>query len=280
MTRSISTVLIFSLALPTALLTVCSGCGAQKAMRAPSMRPLALAREKPPQNPFKRDKVNAIAEKDLQELLSRPVFLREKARVGVLPVSTGYAPDGDLPLDTVPGEVSTALESSGLFEVTTEVTTDWPTDRGIGGLRELAARYRCEYLLLYRHRFIDREWTNGWGALYMTVVGALFVPSHTLETAGVLEATLFDVRSGSLLFTVYERVHARTNENVWQNNRKRRELKEKLLGKAAKRLADVVVGKTRRLAAVRPEPQPQEPSKLSGLRSGWHQSGGALSHTY
>ncbi len=34
-------------------------------------------------------------------------------------------------------------------------------------LRELAARYRSEYLLLYRHRFVDRSYTNAWGWLYL-----------------------------------------------------------------------------------------------------------------
>ena len=35
-----------------------------------------------------------------------------------------------------------------IFEVATEMSTDWPADGGISGLRELAARYRAEYLLL------------------------------------------------------------------------------------------------------------------------------------
>ena len=40
--------------------------------------------------------------------------------------------------------------------------------------------------------------------------------------AGVLEATLFDVRSGTILFTLYERVHARSDETPCDDDRKLR----------------------------------------------------------
>lgn len=244
------------IAIVGALAIAMVGCGASK-MLHPRMKPLNLTgkkAKKKPTNPFKRDRIGGITEERLHKLLEAPVFLEGGARLGVVPVSTGYAVDRDLPLVSVPASVSTAVQEAGLFEVATEVTTDWPADRGVRGLRELAARYRCEYLLLYRHRFVDRQWTNGWAALYLTVIGAFMVPSHTLETAGVLEATLFDVKSGSLLFTVYERVVARSDENVWQNDRKRRQLKQGLLDTAAKKLAAQVVGKTRRLADARPAP--------------------------
>ena len=70
-----------------------------------------------------------------------------------------------------------------------------------------------------------------------------------------LEATLFDVRTGTILFTVYERVEGKSGENVWQNDRKRRQLKEGLLAKAAEKLAEEVVSKSRRLASARPAKQ-------------------------
>jgi hypothetical protein len=181
------------------------------------------------------------------------VFLEPDARLGVVPVATCYEPDPDLPLAVVPHQLSQDMEDSGLFEVTTEVSTDWPTDRGISGLRELAARYRSEYLLLYRHRFVDRTYTNAWGWAYVTVLAVPFVPSQTIETAGVLEATLFDVKTGTLLFTVFERVHAESDENLWHNDRKRREMKTRLLTGAAERLSAQVVAKTRFLVAARPE---------------------------
>ncbi|MCA9513774.1 MAG: hypothetical protein KC635_02420, partial [Myxococcales bacterium] len=66
--------------------------------------------------------------------------------------------------------------------------------------------------------------------------------------------TLFDVRTGTLLFTVFERVHHASEENLWQNDRKRRAMKEQLLAEAAKKLADDVLTKTQDLVAARPRP--------------------------
>lgn len=253
MIRSMFKLLSLVVGLATASVTV-GGCAAQRSM-APSMKALALNTAKPvlKRNHFKQDRSTAVSEEQIHRILDAPVFLEKDARVGIVPVASGYAPDPDLPLATVPGSVSTALERSGLFEVTTEVSTDWPTHTGIAGLRELATRYRCEYLLLYRHRFVDREWTNGWGAMWLTVIGGFFVPMNTIETAGVVEATLFEVKTGTLLFTVYERVSSKADENIWQNDRKRRAHKRDLLDTATDAIAKLVVGKVRLLAAARPD---------------------------
>jgi hypothetical protein len=236
------------------------GCAASKPALQVAMEPLQLGKpaaqpEVLEKNHFKRDHAGSISEENLRRVLRAPVFLEADSRVGVVPVATCYEPDPDLPLAVVPKELSKAMEDSGMFEVTTEVSTDWPADRGISGLRELAARYRSDYLLLYRHRFVDRSYTNDWGWLYITVLGVIFAPSQTLESAGVLEATLFDVKTGTLLFTVFERVHAESNETVFNNDRKRRKMKEKLLSEAAEKLSKQVIEKTRRLVAARPTPQ-------------------------
>lgn len=243
------------------LVWTAGGCAAGRGALQAELKPLeiASAREQPSgkldRDHFKRDHAGSISERDLRTVLDAPVFLEDAARVGVVPVATCYQPDPDLPLAVVPQTLSRSMEDAGLFEVTTEVSTDWPADRGVSGLRELAARYRAEYLLLYRHRFVDRVYTNGWGWMYLTVVAVPFVPARTLETAGVLEATLFEVKTGTLLFTVYERVHAESSETLWYTARKRRALKTRLLEEAAASLAGRVVAKTRRLAAARPPDQ-------------------------
>lgn len=200
---------------------------------------------------FQGDRSRRISEADLKRVLAAPVFIEDAARVGVLPVRSGYAPENGLPVVNAPGLLTTKLEETGAFDVVTEVSTDWPMERGIAGLRELATRYRSEYLLLYRHRFIDQRHTNGWGLAYVTLVGALFVPSRTIRTAGVLEATLFDVKSGTILFTAYERVRGRMDANVWQNDRKSRDMQQALLGKAADSLGNKVIEKVRELSAAK-----------------------------
>jgi hypothetical protein len=239
-----------------ALTSACAG--SQKPLRA-SMAPMAVQEQAAAvqpreltENHFKTDRTGNITEDDLKEILAAPVFLEDEARVGIVPVATAYELDEDLPLPEVPGALSAALESTGFFEVATEVSTDWPTDRSIAGLRELAARYRVKYLMLYRHRFVERERTNAWGWTYPTIVGIFAAPATTMEVAGVMEATLFDVRTGTILFTVHERVHDEMKTNIWQNDTKRRRMKERLLTEATDALTDEVTAKVRRLVAARP----------------------------
>lgn len=239
-------------------LSALTACAASQRYE-PVMAPLPVAAEAPPpapaplvQNHFLRDRSSAVTPEALATILAAPTFLEDGARIGVLPVSTGYGADADVPLTTVPGVLGEALDGTGLFEGVSEVSTDFPSDGNLAGLRELAARYRAEYLLLYRHRFVDDAYASPWAATYVTLVTIPFAPGSTLETAGVVEATLLDVKSGTLLFTVFERVRARSTENVWQHDRKRRELKEKLLAEATDKLSDQVLSKLRRLVAARP----------------------------
>jgi hypothetical protein len=201
---------------------------------------------------FRTDTTSTLSEEQLQSILDAPVFLGDKSRVGVLQVSTHYALDTDNLVSGVPAELNQALEKSGLFDACTEVASDWPTDSGVAGLRELAARYRVSYLLLYRQRFAEKTWWNGWGWLAPTVVGALVAPNQTLASDGILEATLFDVRRGTLVFSAFERVHATRNDNVWNDDLKMEAMEKELAEQAAAKLSEQVVDKARRLAALRP----------------------------
>lgn len=238
----------------TTLLTL-AACGASApAMRAPEMAPLELSQPAVlDKNHFHQDQMGNVTEAAMREILASPVYLEEKARIGVVPVVNRYEPSSHVPVETITGGLARNLAENGFFEVVSEVTTDWPGGSGVGGLRELATRYRAEYLLLYRHRFVEHEKTNGWGWGWLTVVGGLVLPQNTYETAGVMEATLFDVKTGTLLFTVYERVHALEDFNVWNNDWKIRKLKEEIIGEATEKLAQRVDMKIRDLVAARPE---------------------------
>ncbi len=44
------------------------------------------------------------------------------------------------------------------------------------------------------------------------MLGALFVPASSVEIAGVLEATLFEVKRGTLLFAVNQRVYSEAGQ--------------------------------------------------------------------
>jgi hypothetical protein len=246
------------LLVPLAVFAVLSGCAASRGAMRAELPPLQLESAAPaPQilteDHFTQDR-SSITEAELKTILAAPVFLEETARVGVVPVAGRYELDAEVPTLSVPAALAESLEASNLFEASSEVSTDWPAERGVAGLREIAARYRTEYLVLYRQRFVDQSYVNPWAVGYATVVGAFFLPANTLEAAGVLEATLFDVKTGTILFTVYERVQGTADVNNWQNDRKLSALKRKLLADASGKLADQVVHKCRRLVAARPAP--------------------------
>lgn len=245
-----------ALSSPLIMLTIAGAlvaCGASRPALQADMPPLSIAgAEAIERDPFARDVTGGVPEADLIRAIETPVYLAESTRLGVVPVAVAYEPDEEIPLIEVPEVLAVALEDTGFFTVTSEISTDWPSARSISGLRELAARYRTRYLLLYRHRFVERERVNAWASSFFVVVTIPFVPTKTLETAGVLEATMFDVRTGSLLFTAYERVHAISDENVWGNARKLREMRERLLDEGAERLADKVVDQIHHLVAARP----------------------------
>jgi len=190
-----------------------------------------------------------------------------------------YEPDGALPLTAVTGMLADRIADAGIFEVVSEISTDWPSTRSIAGLRELATRYRAEYLLLYRHRFVERRYTNAYSWAWLTIVGGLMVPGETFETAGVLEATLFDVKSGTLLFTVFERVDGEQDAGIWHTDRTARRLKEGLLEEAADGLEGRIQSKLQALIAARPDegagqkavatrptPQPADPATVAITR--------------
>ncbi|MBI4819289.1 MAG: hypothetical protein HY791_23660 [Deltaproteobacteria bacterium] len=224
---------------------VLASCASARPMAAPVMAPMQVAPLE--EDLFKGDQASRLTEEELHRVLEAPPVLPSRSRIGVIWVRDGYAIESRLPEAPALGALSRALEGSGDVETVTEVSTDFPASAGIGGLRELAARYRSPYLLLYRHRFVHDSYANPWAAAWVTLVGGLIAPSHTLRVAGILEATLFEVRTGTLLFTAYERMGGERQANIWQNERKVDELEADLARDASTRLADQVLMKIQRL---------------------------------
>ena len=243
------------LLLKLSMLLILSACGGASRPTIQSQAPSAQRRPQTPklQNHFKRDRIQGLNEAAMREILAAPVYLERGARIGVVPVVEGYELDHQLPLEEITGALSLKLSQSGYFKIASEVTTGWPGGRSVSGLREIAARYRAEYLLLYRQRFVDRSFLNAWGWTYPTILGWFFAPASTLESVGVLEATLFDVKTGTLLFTIFERTHGALDSNIWHQERKSRRLKEKLLVAASEKLIQKMSARLDELVAARPK---------------------------
>jgi hypothetical protein len=161
--------------------------------------------------------------------------------VGVLPIIEAADWRGPGPsYDMVPAGLSKfahALPSDDGFSLVTEMMPIPSGGLGMEALRELAARYKLRYLLLYREHVVKDRRGNGFAAAYATGVGALFMPGSTLDVHGYAEATLFDVKTGILLFTVRRRLEASRRSTVWQRKRKLDDMQQKLAIEAAGTLA-------------------------------------------
>jgi hypothetical protein len=79
-----------------------------------------------------------------------------------------------------------------------------------------------------------------------------FVPGSSLEAHGVLEASLFDVKTGTVLFTALERVRGEDLATLPGTARTEELLHRAMLDRAAPKLAERVLARFQRLAVVRP----------------------------
>lgn len=230
--------------LALALLT--SACAAKQ---APTQAPgaadgLAPAAEAPAmleESHFSRTPQGTISEAELQKILESPLQLELPSRVGVLPIIDaadwrGPGPSYEM-VSPAMSQFAKSLPADDAFAQVTEMVPIPSGALGMEALREIAARYKLRYLLLYREHVDQQKRGNGWAAGYLTGVGALFLPGSTLSVEGYSEATLFDVKTGILLFTVRRRLEAEKRTNVWQRERKLGELQQRLALESADELA-------------------------------------------
>jgi len=177
---------------------------------------------------FARDPQGTLTEEALQQILASPIELDLPARVGVVPIARiddwrGPGPDyAHVPAGT--SAFAQALRGADSFTLVTEVLAIPSGALGMEALRQVAARYALRYVVLYREEIAEDSRVNGLASLYITVLGALFLPGQTLEVSGYIEASMFDVKTGLLLYTVRRAVIATRSSNVWHTDHKLREL--------------------------------------------------------
>ena len=223
----------------------------------------ALAQLEHPTSPpldrslFPRDPAGALDEDSLQKILDAPIAIDLPGRVGVLPIATDVDGRGPSPTYRVPtGAVAFthALATGGPFTMVTEMLAIPSGSLGMEALRTIAARYRLRYLLLYREELGRRSRNNGWAAGYATILGAFVLPGQTLSAFGFIEATLLDVKTGTLMFTVRKLGSVEKSSNVWHNDNKLDEMEAGLVSGLAPGLASAAIVETGRYAeAVRGE---------------------------
>ena len=186
-----------------------------------------------------------LDEDAIDEMMAPPRLPRGNFRVAIAAVPT-FAPGTP---DSVNSGIDAAhafareLESAGRVELATEVTPYLPArGAGVEGLREIAARYRAPYLLVYVERFEETGGVNAFGIAYLTILGGLVLPSYTVHLDGVAEASLLDVRTGTILFTVREPVKVESLALPLAVPTRMREMVDRESAEAARRLAKRVAG--------------------------------------
>ncbi|MBE7447527.1 MAG: hypothetical protein HS111_01140 [Kofleriaceae bacterium] len=223
---------------------VLAGCGAKMKMASARMAeaPAAAAPQPPPldRSLFARDPNGQLGEDALQKILAAPIELELPARVGVIPVLTATDWRGPSPSYQVPAGVAPfvrKLRGSEPFSLVTEIMPIPSGALGMEALREVAARYRLRYVVLYREVVVRKKKLNrvAWG--YATAVGALFLPGQQHEVYGYIEATMFDVKTGTLMFTTRRAVAGARTSNVWYQDDKLAALTSRLVGTYAPDLA-------------------------------------------
>ena len=237
------------------------GCGAAPPSAEMPSAPMAAVAAAPMPAPiassmFSKDSSGSLSENDLQKILEAPLDLELPARVGVVPLAAPFDPQGKVTLAiraTASRDLARSLAGNKYFSHVSDVSTELPNGGGLEGLRVIAARYRMRYLLLYTERFQDDTHVNGWAWLYPTIIGMFAAPGVTVKSSGLLQADLFDVRTGTILFSVVQPVHVEAKEQMIGAARAHQEHQAKAASDAALALAKLVSRQVNELVAAADE---------------------------
>jgi rhombotail lipoprotein len=200
---------------------------------------------------FGRDQTGAVSENDLQKILDARLDVALPARIGVVALDVAFDPEkrATVGLQSIVAKtMSKRLKGSHHFSAVTDVSTELPNQSGLEGLRTIAARYRTRYLLLTSAITEDTSHLNNWAWLYATGVGVLLAPGQTVATNGLLEASLFDVKTGTVLYTVREPFQSSSVTWLVGSGREHAEEDGKAISEAAERLAKKALTETEELS--------------------------------
>ena len=244
--------LLFASAIAWAGLASTGCAGSARMPESPSAPPSAAPAPALERSLFSRDLTGSVAEDDLQKILASQLDLAFPARVGVVTLGEAFRAEASAPVgqQAVLGPTMTrALEGSPHFSHVTDVSTGLANPHGVEGLRTIAARYRVRYLLLCNVVTEDTSHLNNWAWLYPTIVGFFVAPGVTVGSQGLLEASLMDVKSGTVLFTATEPFESSSAAWVIGSSRHHTKVDSKAVSEAASRLARSVLSQTNAVAA-------------------------------
>lgn len=207
----------------------------------------------------------SVGEADLQTSLGSSIDLQFPARLGIVPLAQPFDPKGKVSLHVrhvAATEVGLNLMGTKFYTQVSDVDTSLPNVGGIEGLRAIASRYRVRYLLLYSEHFEDTTHLNGWAWTYPTIVGMFVAPAVTVESSGVAQADLLDVRTGTILFSVAEPVSVSSMQWMIGAGRAHVKQQHEAAAKVAPRLAKRVLAQTAALVELAQNAEQTKPKPL------------------
>jgi hypothetical protein len=237
------------------IVLIVAACGGAKSMKS-ARHEAAVAPAGAPQilehSVFARDPNGALTEESLQKILASPIEIALPARVGVLPIETAKDWRGPGPDDRVPAGVGRFVERlrrDSQFSLVTQTMVIPSGALGMEALREIAARFRLRYLLLYREVLAKHERLGPWAWGYATIIGAAFLPGQRQEVYGYIEASMFDVKTGLLMFTTRRSIAAGQTTNRWNTKGKLDQMASNATSRFAPELATDVLADLRHFTA-------------------------------
>lgn len=233
---------------------------------APSQAPVPAS---PPldRSLFSRDLTGSVTESDLQRILQSQLDVEFPFRLGVVALDQPFRAEAEAPVaeqGIAATVMADAIKGSSRFSHVTNVSTALPNPQGLEGLRTIAARYRLRYLLICSSRLEGRTHLNNWAWLYPTVVGIVLAPGVTVGSQGIVEASLLDVKTGTVLFTATEPFE--TSSVAWVIGAARKHARDdsQAIAEATERLARQVLSQTEELAVWLQQQEPRDQLPAAG----------------
>jgi|GEM_PF-4389343 rhombotail lipoprotein len=193
-----------------------------------------------------------LAEDVIQKVINSPLELEFPARAGVVLLGSPYkrgAYSALVPGDRAPQQLATELEKSDYFTIVSDISPHLASGEHIEDLRRLATRYRLKYLIVLSRSFADHSHYNNWGWTWATLLGIPLAPSYTVDTTGLFEATVLDVKTATFLFTAHAHLRAKADTRPFSIEEKLAATQRRLGTKAATLLGERILEKCNRLAA-------------------------------
>jgi len=155
----------------------------------------------------------AVTEKEIQEAFDHKPTIKGGNTIGIVFVSASDSSGNAVQVATADENKAwqSALQDSYLVSEVVFLSSEFTRSvRDIRVLRKNAAMLNCDLLLIYGISCDYSRRANPLSALYITVIGAFFVPGDTLTVAGIAKAALLNVRTGH----VYGVVEASASQSM------------------------------------------------------------------